>query len=111
MIREPIRTLVRGLRDGTIRAEALLEEANGSYWASESLLGAFKTWNRDFALAQAKAADALFAAGIDLGLLQGIPVSVKDLYGVEGLPTFAGAKRQLPATFSQEGTVVKSLRH
>ncbi len=110
MIREPLRVLVQALRDGRVTAAALVDEANACHRASESTLGAYKAWSPDVARAQAVAADALFAAGIDLGPLQGIPVSVKDLYGVEGLPVFAGAKRPLPPAFGREGAVVRSLR-
>ena len=59
---------------------------------------------------QAAAADAAFAAGNRLGPLQGIPVSVKDLYGVEGLPIFAGSPRELPLEWRREGWLVRRLR-
>ena len=45
------------------------------------------------AMAAAEAADRLRAAGVDPGALGGIPVSVKDLFDVAGLPTRAGAAR------------------
>ena len=41
--------------------------------------------------------------------MQGVPVSVKDLYGVEGLPIFAGTPRRLPPEWEQEGPVVAAL--
>jgi aspartyl-tRNA(Asn)/glutamyl-tRNA(Gln) amidotransferase subunit A len=111
MIDAPLRTLGRRLRERAIRAEAILEQAIGFHTASEGLLGAFKTWSPDLAMAEARAADALFAAGIDLGPLQGIPVSVKDVFGLAGLPIFAGAKRELPVSFSKEGPIVDALKH
>src|SRR5262245_41745173 len=75
------------LADGRLRARALIEAAQARH---DPALNAYKTWAPEFALRQADAADAAFAAGNRLGALQGIPVSVKDLYGVDGLPTFAG---------------------
>lgn len=41
----------------------------------------------------------------------GVPVSVKDVYGVEGMPTFAGSARQLPADpWSRDAWLVAELR-
>jgi aspartyl-tRNA(Asn)/glutamyl-tRNA(Gln) amidotransferase subunit A len=95
------------LADGRLRARALAEAAQANH---DPALNAYKTWTPEFALRQADAADAAFAAGNWLGALQGIPVSVKDLYGVEGLPTFAGSPRELPARWRQEGPLVRTLR-
>lgn len=68
------------------------------------------TWTPAFAINQATAADAAFHAGTDLGPLQGIPVSVKDLFGVAGLPTYAGSPRQLPIKWQREGPLIRRLR-
>jgi aspartyl-tRNA(Asn)/glutamyl-tRNA(Gln) amidotransferase subunit A len=43
------------------------------------------------------AADAAFAAGVMVGPLQGLPVSIKDLFAAAGYPCFAGSSRRLPA--------------
>src|SRR3546814_6567833 len=37
-------------------------------------------------------------------------LSVKDLYGVKGFPTFAGSPKRLPASWEAEGPVVAALR-
>src|SRR5262245_25242840 len=95
------------LADGRLRVRALIEEAQSRH---DPALNAYKTWAPDFARRQADAADAAFAAGNRLGALQGIPVSVKDIYGVEGLPVFAGSPRELPARFRREGAIVQRLR-
>src|SRR6476646_688249 len=99
--------IARRLADGQLRARALTEEAQSRH---DLALNAYKTWAPDFALRQADAADAAFAAGTRLGALQGIPVSVKDLYGVEGLPIFAGSPRELPGHWRREGPMVRQLR-
>ena len=78
--------------------------------AHDPALNAYKLWAPDFAQRQAEAADAAFAAGIVAGPLQGIPVSVKDLYGIAGLPIFAGSPRALPEAWQREGPVVGRLR-
>jgi aspartyl-tRNA(Asn)/glutamyl-tRNA(Gln) amidotransferase subunit A len=45
----------------------------------------------DSARAAARAADSALAAGRPLGVLAGLPVSVKDLYDIAGRPTLAGS--------------------
>ena len=95
------------LAEGRLRARALTEEAQSRH---DPALNAYKTWAPDFALRQADAADAAFAAGVRLGALQGIPVSVKDIYGVEELPIFAGSPRELPARWRWEGPIVRQMR-
>lgn len=73
-------------------------------------LHAYKHLDADAALAGARAADELLATG-GAPPLCGIPVSVKDLYGVDGLPTFAGSARQLPEKpWSRDGWLIQRLR-
>jgi aspartyl-tRNA(Asn)/glutamyl-tRNA(Gln) amidotransferase subunit A len=103
----PLSEISARLADGRVRARALIEEAQARH---DPQLNAYKTWAPDLALRQADAADAAFAAGNRLGALQGIPVSVKDIYGVEGLPVFAGSPRELPTGWRQEGPLVRRLR-
>ena len=45
----------------------------------------------DRALAQAERAERQFEAGVDVGPLQGVPLALKDLIGVEGTVTVAGS--------------------
>src|SRR5262245_50406023 len=103
----PLAEIAARLTDGRLRARALVEDAQARHDPS---LNAYKTWAPDFARRQADAADAAFATGSRSGALQGIPVSVKDLYGVEGLPIFAGSPRELPARWRREGPLVRALR-
>lgn len=57
----------------------------------EPLLNAFILITRESALAEARDAEREIAAGNYRGALHGIPVSVKDLFDVAGLPTTAGS--------------------
>jgi Asp-tRNA(Asn)/Glu-tRNA(Gln) amidotransferase A subunit family amidase len=67
------------------------------------------TLTRDFALAQARKADAEIAAGRYRGPLHGIPFGVKDLLDTAGIPTTYGAepfRNRVPAS---DSAVVKRL--
>jgi aspartyl-tRNA(Asn)/glutamyl-tRNA(Gln) amidotransferase subunit A len=106
----PMRDLIRALRGRQTSARALAEQAIANHRRFDGALHAYKTWLPDRVLAEADAADAAFAAGFELSVLQGLPVSVKDLYGVPGYPTFAGSPRELPEKWRTPGPVVERLR-
>lgn len=59
---------------------------------------------------QAAAADALFAAGVDRGPLQGIPYGLKDLIAVEGYRTTWGAPAFIQQTLPGSAAVYERLR-
>ena len=50
------------------------------------------------------------AGGRPAGPMFGIPFSAKDLYGVNGYPTFAGTPKALPPAWEAEGFLVRTLR-
>jgi aspartyl-tRNA(Asn)/glutamyl-tRNA(Gln) amidotransferase subunit A len=87
------------------RREISSEELTGTLIARteklEPRLNSYVTFLPEQALAQAKAADREIAAGNYRGVLHGVPVSLKDLFDVAGLPTTGGAR------FMQD-TIVKS---
>ena len=89
------------LRDGKTTATALADAAAENHSANSESFGAFKLWEPEVTTEQAKAADAAFKSGNDLGPLQGLPISVKDLYGVRGWPTFAGTPKAFPASWQE----------
>jgi len=106
-----IEAIYADLRAGKITAVGLAERAIENFTRHDNALGAYKTWNPETFRAQAQVADAAFAADLDFGALQGMPVSIKDLYGVSGYPTFAGTPKALPEKWQTEGPVVGALRH
>src|SRR5262249_17870053 len=55
-------------------------------------LNAFILVTAEGALEQARQADRELAEGRDRGPLHGVPISVKDLFDVEGTPTTAGSR-------------------
>lgn len=97
----------RGLREERLGAAALMERCLA---ARQAELEAYQTWRPEQAMAQAELADRAFAQGSDLGPLQGIPVSVKDLFGLTGYPTYAGSNGPLPEDWCRDGPFVARAR-
>ncbi len=73
-------------------------------------IGAFAHVRAEAAQAEAAAADAERRQGRDRGPLHGIPIAVKDLCGVTGLPTSAGTRVLRDRIASEDATVVARLR-
>ncbi|MET4808163.1 amidase [Limibacillus sp. MBR-115] len=109
-IDRPLHQTAKALRAGEVSAESLCDEAIANHERFGQLLGAYKTWDGDGALLSAGLADQAFQRGYDFGPLQGFPISVKDLYGVRGLPVYAGSSKPLPEKWQTEGPVISSLR-
>ena len=108
MTRHSIARIAADVRSGAATARSQVDEAIRCHEASD--LGAYIVFDRRGARRQADAVDAAVAQGRDPGPLAGITVSVKDLYGVEGLPIRAGTKRELPERWRREGFLVRALR-
>lgn len=106
----PLSAIAAALGDGQTSAEALTALAIERHVQVGERLNAYQTWDPERALAQARVADAARHCGFPLGPLGGVPVSVKDLYGVRGQPTFAGTAQRLPSRWEREGFLVRALR-
>ncbi len=88
----PLWDAVRGMADGSTTAVALAEVAIAAVEARNDELVGVVAWDPAQVRADAAAADARRAAGGAGGLaLLGIPVTVKDVIDVAGLPTRAGS--------------------
>ena len=110
ILNQPIAGIKRALGDGETSAEELAGIAIERHRRAGVRLHAYRTWDADQAIAQARAFDAKPASGDPMRPLGGLPVSVKDLYGVKGFPTFAGTKKRLPTDWEHEGFLVRVLR-
>jgi aspartyl-tRNA(Asn)/glutamyl-tRNA(Gln) amidotransferase subunit A len=106
----PAVQLLKALREGSVRAVDLFDEADERHRRFGDALSAYKLWLGPAARAQAQAADAAFKVGADLGPAQGLPTSIKDVFGVRGTPTFCGTPRPLPPKYEAEGPIVTNLR-
>ncbi|MBM4183734.1 MAG: amidase [Gemmatimonadetes bacterium] len=102
--------LAAGLRERSISAVEVVSAALARHARFGDRLRAYKLWDGDRALAAAGEVDRALAAGRPVGPLAGVPVSAKDLYGVDGLPTFAGTSKQLPEKWSHDAWLVARIR-
>ncbi len=110
LIERSVRDLAMALRTGQLGAVAIADSAIAAFERFEPSLGAYRSFDPAMMRRQAAAADALFKAGIDLGPFQGLPVSVKDLFGLAGFHTWAGTPKRLPEIHDREGPVVGAFR-
>jgi len=88
---------------------ALIEAARSAAEAAAELNPlAWVDWPA--AQAQARQLDAESAAGRRRGLLHGLPISIKDLFNVSGMPTRAGTRAELHELGSDEASLVTRLK-
>jgi len=80
------------LRSGSLTSVALTRELLARTDALDATLGTFVARFDDTALVAAEQADADFAAGVDRGPLQGIPIGVKDIIAAREGATTACSK-------------------
>ena len=81
----------QSLRSGRLTSRTITEDCLAVIADRDASLNAFITVLGDQALAQADAADRELAAGRDRGALHGIPISLKDLIDLRGVPTTAAS--------------------
>ena len=105
----PLADVAAALRGRSVTARDLAEAAIANHARSGERLNAYKTWDADAARRRADEADAAFTHGQDHGPLQGIPISIKDLYGVRGFPTYAGTPKRLSSAWERQGPVVTAV--
>lgn len=96
------------LRAGSVTARALAEKALAA--AAADPCGAFVLVTADIARNAAAAADRELAVGTDRGPLHGIPLAVKDVVDVAGLPTRVGTSAFGHRTATADADVWRALR-
>lgn len=106
-----IAATVAAIRARRTTASAVVEAALADIARLDPALNCFTAVTADRAQAEAAAVDAAIAAGRDPGPLAGVPLAVKNLFDLEGLPTLAGSKvrRDAPAA-AQDAFAVQLLR-
>jgi len=102
--------LVRLYWDGTCSPVDVLEDHLAAAEQLNEDLNAFTRFMPDTARADALASAQRYAQGRPLSQLDGVPVTVKDLIDVQGVPTTAGSMASDPEPARRDATVVGRLR-
>jgi len=98
------------LRSGKITSVALTEHALARIKAIDPVISSFITVTAEGALADAAAADANFAKGIDKGPMQGIPHALKDIYATAGIRTTCHSKLLLDNIPKEDSVVAAKFK-
>ncbi len=99
--------MVRGRRASPLEiTEAVLDRIA----RRNPALNAFVALDAEGALAAARAAEAAVMRGDELGALHGVPVTIKDVQAVKGLPTRRGSHLTDPAPAARDAPLVERLR-
>ena len=103
---KPLEEFHSDLLSGKTSIFAVTEEIIENYNYSESSKSAFVEFNEDTIENSATVIDKI---DYDKFALLGVPVSIKDLYGVKGYKTRAGTPRELPNKWETQGPIVNAL--
>lgn len=99
----------RRLRAGETTAVAATEAYLARIAVLDRRLQTFEHVAAPAALQAAKAVDEALARGADFGHLMGVPVAVKDIIAVEGMPTTAGSDVDVSDLIGAPGGFMRSL--
>jgi aspartyl-tRNA(Asn)/glutamyl-tRNA(Gln) amidotransferase subunit A len=100
----------RLIRDGVITSEQLVQACLDRVAAVDKDVEAWAFLDPEHALAQARAADQWRLSGQPIGSLHGVPVGIKDIIDVAGLPTTCHSKILLDNIARADAVVVQKLR-
>lgn len=109
LTRFSLRDYAHALRRGETTAEAVTAAYLERIRALDPKLGAFRTLLGESALKRARGIDSLRANGIDLGPLMGVPVAVKEIFAISGIPVGAGSEMDLGFLGLTQGPFVGAL--
>ena len=105
-----IRELAIAIRQRRITAEDVVEQCLEAIAQRDDEINAFITILADEARHRARQADREIADDQDLGMLHGIPMSIKDLIDMEGRPTTAASKVRTGHCATSDAPVLARLR-
>ncbi|HLY20448.1 MAG TPA: amidase [Bryobacteraceae bacterium] len=98
------------VRDRAVSPVELVESHLAQIAAQNPRLNAFVVVLAEEARAAARLAEIAVMRGASLGLLHGVPVTVKDSFDVAGLPTLSGSRFRLGHKAAGDATAVARLR-
>ncbi|MEP6609999.1 MAG: amidase, partial [Burkholderiaceae bacterium] len=104
-----LESFAAAFRAGRIRSRDVTQVLLDRIDTLQPKLACFSFIDHERALARAAAVDAARAAGIDLGPLMGLPIALKDLFSVQGMPTNAGSRIDVSDLVPPQGPFVTAL--
>lgn len=102
--------MVSMVRDRDVSPVELVEAHLRQIEAANPAINAFVAVRAEEALAEARQVEAVHRRGERMGLLDGVPVTVKDSFDVAGLPTLAGSRLRLGHRAGCDAAAVARLR-
>jgi len=105
-----IRELARQIRTGQTTTVQIVDRCLQAIVEREKDINAFITLLTDDAQAQARRTDDEIKRGEDRGFLHGIPISIKDIIDLDGVPTTAASAVRQGHRATSDATVVARLR-
>ena len=110
MALQSIETFARRLRAGDTSSRQTVDECLRQIERHSGRLNTFILVSADQARRQADEADRELRAGIDRGPLHGVPVSIKDVFDIDGTVTTAGSRVRDGIVANRDATAVTRLR-
>lgn len=107
---EGLAAFAQSVRAGKTTFEAATQYCLHRIAQHDSRLQAFQHVDNQGALSAAVSLDKLLAAGTDLGPLMGVPIAVKDIITVAGMPVTNGSLHPTSHLNGPEGSLINSLR-
>ena len=102
--------MVQSLKKGEITSEELVKSYIEQINKKDNQIEAWKFFEPDLAISQAKKLDADRQAGKVQGDLHGIPVGIKDIFDTENMPTTDGTEIHKENPSWNDCTVVSKLK-
>ena len=103
-------SLARAIREKQVSSLEIVEAFLHRIEAVNPQLNAVVQLNAEPALTQAKQADLALARGEIIGLLHGVPITIKDSFDTEGIISTAGTKGRASYIPQQDATAVARMR-
>lgn len=107
-----ITQFAQDFRNGKISSEQLTSQYLEKIKALDSKFDAYEYIDEEGALSMARAMDLLIKSGTDLGPLMGLPIAIKDVFTIDGMPSpKVGSNLDLSGILGpDEGPFIKALR-
>jgi aspartyl-tRNA(Asn)/glutamyl-tRNA(Gln) amidotransferase subunit A len=110
LIRQSAVTLAESIAEGEVSSEEVIRAHLDRIAAVDDGVHAFLHVSADEAIAHAQSIDRKRAAGEDLGPLAGVPLALKDVLAMKGVPTTCGSRILEGWRPPYDSTVVERLR-